>query len=117
MPLDEDERLALVPDVIAGGDDVGACVKQLCQDLLGDAEPASRVLAIDHHEMRAVALAQARQQADECRPARPADHVTEKHDPHVCRQSAKPTGLAKGPPSSIAQTRALPPALRRGALK
>ena len=34
MPLDEDQRLALVPDMIAGGHDVGAGVEQLGQDLL-----------------------------------------------------------------------------------
>ena len=82
MPLDEDQRLALVPDVIAGGHDVGSGVEELKQDRLGDAEPAGGVLAIDHHEMRAVAFAQARQRLDERRPARSADHVTEKENPH-----------------------------------
>ena len=32
MALDEHERLALVPDVIAGGNDVGAGIEQLDQD-------------------------------------------------------------------------------------
>ena len=53
MPLDEDQRLALIPDMIAGGHDVGAGIEKLGQDLLGDAEAAGRVLAIDHDEIRA----------------------------------------------------------------
>ena len=51
MPLDEDQRLALIPHMVAGGHHVGAGVEQLGQDLLGDAEPAGGVLAIDHHEI------------------------------------------------------------------
>ena len=53
MPLDEDQRLALVPHMIAGGHDVGAGVEQLGQDLLGYAEAAGSVLAIDHDEISA----------------------------------------------------------------
>ncbi len=59
MPLDEDQRLALIPHMVAGGHHIGAGVEKLGQNLLGDTEPAGGVLAIDHHEMRAVARAQA----------------------------------------------------------
>ena len=95
MPLDEDQRLPLIPHMIAGGHDVGAGVEQLGQDLLRYAEAAGGVLAIDHDEIRGIALAQSRQGLDDRRPARPADHVTEKHNAHTCRQS-KSEGLPVG---------------------
>ena len=49
--LDEDQRLLLVPGVIAKRDGVGAGIDQLAVDRLGDAEAAGGVLAIDHHEI------------------------------------------------------------------
>ena len=61
MALDEDERLALVEHVVARGHHVGAGVEQLDQDLLRDAEAACGVLAVHHHEIEAIALAQIRQ--------------------------------------------------------
>ena len=51
--LDEDERLLLVPGVIAERDGVGAGLDQLAIDRLGDAETARRVLAVDHEPDRA----------------------------------------------------------------
>ena len=60
VALDEDKRLALIPNVVAGGDDVGARIEKVDEDRFGNAKPAGRVLAIDHDEMRAVPLAQAR---------------------------------------------------------
>ena len=70
MALDEDERLALVPDMIAGGHHIGAGVEKLGQDLLRDAEAAGGVLAIDHDEIGAIALAQSRQFLDDRRSGR-----------------------------------------------
>ncbi len=64
VTLDEYQRLALVADVIAGGHHVGAGVEQLGQDRLGDAEAAGGVLAVHHHEIGAVALAQSGQRLD-----------------------------------------------------
>ena len=49
--LDEDQRLLLVPGMIAGGDGVGAGVDELLVDRLGDAEAAGGVLAIDGDEI------------------------------------------------------------------
>src|SRR5690606_3140593 len=43
----EVERLALVPDVVAGGNDIGARVERRLEDLLGYAKPASGVFAVD----------------------------------------------------------------------
>ena len=49
--LDEDQRLALVPGVVAERDGVGAGVDHLVVDRLGDAEAAGGVLAVDHDEI------------------------------------------------------------------
>ena len=49
--LDEHQRLALVPGVIAERDGVGAGVDQIVVDRLGDAEAAGGVLAVDHDEV------------------------------------------------------------------
>ena len=54
VALGEGQRLALVPDMVAGGDAVGAGVEQLLQDLLGDAEAAGGVLAVDDDEVEAM---------------------------------------------------------------
>ena len=48
------EDLALVPDVVAGGDDVSAEVKDLVSDRGSDAEAASGVFAIDDEEIDGV---------------------------------------------------------------
>ncbi len=47
----EFERLALVPDMVAGGHHVGAGRQRLAIDLFGDAEAARCVLAVDDHEI------------------------------------------------------------------
>ena len=49
--LDEDQRLALVPGVIAERDGVGAGLDQLVVDRLGDAEAAGGVLAVDDDQV------------------------------------------------------------------
>ena len=79
VTLDEHQRLALIEHVVAGGHHVGAGVEQLGQDLLGDAETAGGVLAIDHDEIERVALAQASAEPRSTAVAAgPADHVAEK---------------------------------------
>ena len=49
--LDEDQRLLLVPGMIAERDGVGAGVEQFAIDRLGDAEAAGGVLAVDDDEI------------------------------------------------------------------
>ena len=61
MAVDELGRVLLVPDMIAGGDDIDAGAIELLADRLGDAEAAGGVLAIDHHEIELQIAAQARQ--------------------------------------------------------
>ena len=83
MALDEHQRLLLVEGVVAERDDVGAGAEQVLEDGLGDAEAAGRVLAVDHHEIELVALAQPGQLVDHGLPARPADHVTQEKQSHA----------------------------------
>ena len=48
----EIQRIAVVPDVIAGGHDIGARRNRRLENLLGDAETAGRVLAVDDDEIQ-----------------------------------------------------------------
>ena len=48
------EDLALVPDVVAGGDDMGAEVEELFCDGGGDAEAAGGVFSVDDQEIAGV---------------------------------------------------------------
>ena len=75
--LGEDQRLALVEDVVAGGHDVGAGIEHLAQDFLGDAEAAGGVLAVDDDEIELVVGDQRRQPLDHGIAAGPPDDVAE----------------------------------------
>ena len=61
VAIGEDERLALVPDVVAGRHAVGAGGEQVLEDIFGDAEAAGGVLAVDDDEVEAVLRDQAGQ--------------------------------------------------------
>ena len=58
MALDEHQRLALIPDVIAGRHHIGAGIEQLGQDLFGNAETPGGVLTIDDDEVGEVLLSE-----------------------------------------------------------
>ncbi len=73
-----DERVLLIEGVVAERYRVGASVDQVVEDRLGDAEPAGRVLAVDHHEIEIIARPQTGQRLDHRRPARAADDITQK---------------------------------------
>jgi hypothetical protein len=49
--LDEDQRLLLIPGVVAERDRVGTGIQQLLVDRLGDAETAGGILTIDDDEV------------------------------------------------------------------
>ena len=87
----ESQRFALVPDMVAGGDDIGAGSDGLAKDLFGDAEAAGGVLAIDDDEVEFEVGDQARQLFPHRRASRFADHVTEEEKSHMIphRKSAK----------------------------
>ena len=57
------DDLALVPDVIAGGEDVDAEVEKLVDDLRSDAEAAGGVFAVGDNQVDAVLLLTSRADA------------------------------------------------------
>ena len=61
--LDENQRLLLVPGMIAERDGVGAGFEQFVIDRFGDAEAAGGVFAIDHDEIELPVANEARQAA------------------------------------------------------
>ncbi len=77
---DEPHRLLLVPDMVAGGDDVGAGLVDLGADLLRDAEAAGGVLAVDDDEIEREIAPQPRQRRDRRCAAGAADEIAEKQD-------------------------------------
>ena len=87
LPSGEGQRLALVPDVVAGGHRIGARLQRALEDLLGDAEAAGRVLAIDDDEVELPVGDQAGQPVEDGGPSGAADHVAEKEKSHRARLS------------------------------
>jgi hypothetical protein len=80
--FDEDERLALVPGVVAERDRIGAGVDQLVIDRLGDAEAAGRILAVDDDEIELPLLSQGGKSIVHHRAAGPAQDVSDKKNTH-----------------------------------
>ena len=65
MAARECNGILLVPDVIAGCHHIGAGIDRLQKNVLGDTEAAGGVLAVHHHEIEAIALAQGGQRLDD----------------------------------------------------
>ncbi len=82
LAFDEDQRVLLVERMIAERDRVRAGIQKLLEDVLGDAEAAGRVLAIDDDEVELVALSERRQHFDDGLAAGASDHVSEEKKPH-----------------------------------
>src|ERR1700689_3993381 len=78
--LDEHQRLALIPGMIAERYRVGAGVDEFLVDRLRDAEAAGRVLAVDDHEIEAEVADQAGQMFRDGGAPGPADHVTDEEN-------------------------------------
>ena len=78
--LDEDQRLLLIPGVIAERDRIGAGVEQVLIDRLGDAEPAGGILAIDDDEIERPVADHAGQMFGDGGAAGLADDVTDKEN-------------------------------------
>ena len=73
----EDHRVLLVPDMVAGGHHVGAGIDRFQEDVLGDAETAGGILAVDDDEIQLEVGNQSRQPVPDRRPSGLADHVAE----------------------------------------
>src|SRR6185312_10225582 len=80
--LDEDQRLALVPGVIAERDGIGAGVDQFGVDRLRDAEAAGGVLAVDHDQIELPVLDQSLQAFVDGGAPRAPDHVADEQNTH-----------------------------------
>ncbi|CAD5248465.1 conserved hypothetical protein [Bosea sp. 46] len=102
LALDEDQRLALVPGMVAERHDIGAGGERLVADRLGDAEAAGGVLAIDDDAVELPALAQAGEAILDGEAAGAPDDVTEKEQTHVTIQRL---GRASRPVISHLRTR------------
>src|SRR5216683_4433489 len=74
--------LFLIPDVVAGGDDVGAKVEELLRDGGGDAEAAGGVLAIDDEEVDGVGVEDVGQVFADDVPAGGAEDIADEKDIH-----------------------------------
>ena len=79
----EVERLALVPDVISGGHDIGARRQRLAKDVLGNAEAACGILAIDDDEIELEIGDEAGKLFPHRGSAGAANHVAEKEKSHA----------------------------------
>ena len=80
--------LAVAVGVVAERDRVGAELEQLARGLAGDAHAARGVLAVDHHEVRLVLLADAGKQRGQRPAADAAHHVADEkelHDGRFCQ--------------------------------
>ena len=81
--LDEHQRLALVPGMVAERDGVGAGVEEILIDRLGDAEAAGGILAVDDDEIELPVGDQAGQALQHDRPAAAPHHVADKQNSHI----------------------------------
>ena len=81
--LDEHQRLALIPGVIAERDRIRAGVEEFLIDRLGDAEAAGGVLAIDDDEVELPVADHAGQMFRNRGAPCPADHVTDEKNSQI----------------------------------
>ena len=82
-PLDENQRLLLVPGMIAERDRIGTSLDQLAIDRLRDAETAGRVLAIDHDQIELPFLDEPGQALNDHSPPAAADDVADEENAHT----------------------------------
>jgi hypothetical protein len=85
LAVDVAHDLALVPGMVARGDDIGAGGEDLLADLAGHAEAVGRVLAVDDREIRPQPLLQRRQVRVDGLTAGAADDVAAEQDAHGFR--------------------------------
>ena len=97
LPRGKDQRLALVEDVIAGGHHISAGVDHPAKNLLGDAEAAGGVLAVDGDEIDAVVGDQRGQPLGDRVTAGASDDVAEEEQSQSnLRQARRSTRIASG---------------------
>ena len=83
VAIDGGDDLASIPDMIAGGHDIGAGLVELARDLIGDADAARGVLAVDDNEINCESRPQAGQMFLDRVTAGAADHIAEEQNLHA----------------------------------
>jgi hypothetical protein len=86
------DHLALVEDMVAGGDQIGAGGVEVLAEAGGDAEPAGGILAVDHDRIELQGRAQLGQLLQQDLAAGAPDDVAAEQDPH-----ADPAGAVTEP--------------------
>ena len=86
--LDEDQRLLLVPGMIAAGNDVDAGIDEFLVDRFGDTEAAGGVLAIDGDEIEPPVPHQPGQPLEQGDAPAAAHDVADEEDAHALRLPA-----------------------------
>ena len=81
--LDEHQRFALVPGVIAERDGIAAGVEQFLINHLGDPETAGRILAVDNDEIERPVADHAGQMLRDGGPPCPADNVAHEKNAQI----------------------------------
>ncbi len=122
--------LPAVVGVVAEGDRVDASREQLVGDLGGDPQPPGDVLAVDHHELGRVALAQERKAVEQRAPADAPDEVADEQDaqlgpgarpavrpppgaqPYFANGGRQVRGVSESTPARRRPTRSAPPGAR-----
>ena len=89
LPLDEDERLALVPGMVAERHAIGPVCEQLVADHFRDAEPAGGILAVDDDEIGPQACTDIRQMPLDGRAPGAADDIADKQKAHRDQPGSK----------------------------
>lgn len=82
MALAEGNRFLLVPDMVAGRDNIGAGIDGLEIDIFGDAEAAGGVFTVDDHKIELQIGNQPRQSFPDSSASGLANHISEKKKPH-----------------------------------
>ena len=87
--LDKDERLLLIPGMIAAGDHVATGIDKFCVDGLRDTETAGRIFPIHGNEVELPIAQQARQSLEQDGAAATTDNVADEEYAHcLCRLTA-----------------------------
>ena len=82
LAIEMRDDLALVEDVVAGGDDIRPGREEQVANLRRDAESAGRVLAVDDHEIEVERPAQPGQFVADDAPPGPPHHIAADQQPH-----------------------------------
>jgi len=107
LAVEERVDLRVAEGVVAQRQRIDTEAEQLARGALGDPDAAGGVLAVDHDEIRPVALAQAGQQRGKRAPAEPAHDVADKQEPHRAQSlTAGALPCALMPESSTSPARA-----------